>query len=290
SSVWIRCSNPRRSASATPTSGISVSPASGPATQSRRAERPRGLTVGRLRGAGRGRSEWRGPGQWRPGPQAIHSELIRHDLGANRICTHSGRRPEPGAGRCCECSDSDHSLRAGSVLHARPSRTEILAGLDDAFSHALLGGLSEGARVVELLVADLAVDLEHSVVVAEHVLDDRASERVLGVGVDVHLHHSVADSLGDLLRARARAAVEDEVERLVLADLSTDRGLDLPEQFGPEPDIAGLVDAVDVAEGQRGEVAALVAGAQRTRGGQTVGDGGVELVVDRVLHAVLFTS
>src|SRR5699024_902924 len=138
----------------------------------------------------------------------------------------------------------------GSVLHAGPCRTEVLAGLDDAFGHALLRGLAEGARIVELLVADFAVDLEHAVVVAEHVLDDRTGERVLGVGVDVHLHHSVADSLGDLLRARSRAAVEDEVERLVLADLSADLGLDLTEQFGPEPDIAGLVDAVDVSEGQ----------------------------------------
>src|SRR5690625_8011572 len=75
--------------------------------RSRRAERPRGLTVGRLRGAGRGRSEWRGPGQWRPGPRAIHSAVsevvtrgpsrdpLRLDLAAPLLPkSHGTLRPE----------------------------------------------------------------------------------------------------------------------------------------------------------------------------------------------------
>ena len=69
-------------------------------------------------------------------------------------------------------------------------------------------------RVVLLLVADLAVDLQDAVVVLEHPVRDRASEGVLRVGVDVHLHHAVVDGVGDLLRQRARAAVEDQVEGL----------------------------------------------------------------------------
>ena len=64
-----------------------------------------------------------------------------------------------------------------------------------------------------LLVADLAVDLEHAVVVVEHVARDRPGEGVLGVGVDVHLDHAVVDRRADLLGRRAGAAVEDQVER-----------------------------------------------------------------------------
>ena len=89
----------------------------------------------------------------------------------------------------------------------------MLAGLDDAGGHAGLGLLAPGARVVLLLVADLAVDLEHAVVVGEHVAGDRAGEGVLGVGVDVHLDDAEVDRRGDLLGGRAGPAVEDEVER-----------------------------------------------------------------------------
>ena len=122
------------------------------------------------------------------------------------------------------------------------------------------------------------------------MLDDGAGEGVLGVGVDVHLHDSVADRLGDLFGARSRSAVEDEVEGRVLADFGADLLLDLAEEFGAELHIAGLVHAVDVSEGESREVAALLAGAQGTGGGQSVFDGGVELVVDLVLDAVLFAA
>src|SRR3954451_19165702 len=48
-------------------------------------------------------------------------------------------------------------------------RQQVLAGLLDALGHAGLAGLEVAARVVGLLVAHLAVDLEDAVVVAEHV-------------------------------------------------------------------------------------------------------------------------
>ena len=53
----------------------------------------------------------------------------------------------------------------GQTPRRVPRSSEVLAGLDDAGGHAGLGGLAPGARVVDLLVADLAVDLEHAVVV-----------------------------------------------------------------------------------------------------------------------------
>src|SRR5690606_1499210 len=97
---------------------------------------------------------------------------------------------------------------------------------------------------------------------------------------------------GDLFVARAAAAVEDEVERVRSGVvLRGDLPLDLSEQFGTELDATGLVDAVHVAEGQRGDVAALLAEAQRLDGLVDVGEGRVERVVGSfVLHAVLFTA
>src|SRR5688572_32112538 len=55
------------------------------------------------------------------------------------------------------------------------SRPQRLAGLHHAGGHRFLGGLAPGPGVVHLLVADLAVDLEHAVVVLEQ---DRKSTRL----------------------------------------------------------------------------------------------------------------
>jgi hypothetical protein len=74
---------------------------------------------------------------------------------------------------------ADRHRAATQVAGQRPSASapsreesaggaQVLAGLDDAGGHAGLGLLAPGARVVLLLVADLAVDLEDAVVVLEH--------------------------------------------------------------------------------------------------------------------------
>jgi len=121
----------------------------------------------------------------------------------------------------------------------------------------------------------------------------RAREGVLGVGVDVHLHHAVVDGRGDLLRRRAGAAVEDQVERLragLQAELADDRVLGLLEDLGAQLDVARLVDAVHVAEGQRGHVVPAVAVPERLRRRDRVGGGRVELLVDGVLDAVLLAA
>src|SRR5690606_17054805 len=95
---------------------------------------------------------------------------------------------------------------------------------------------------------------------------------------------------GDLLGRRAGPAVEDEVEGRLLADLLADDTLDLTEDLRAQLDRTGLVHAVDVAEGQRREVPTLLAGAERTHGGQAVLGGGVELLVDLGLVAVLLAT
>src|SRR5690606_13644528 len=165
-----------------------------------------------------------------------------------------------------------------------------LARLDDARGHAGLGGLAPRARVVDLLVADLAVDLQHAVVVAEDVICDRAGEGVLGVGVDVHLDDAVVDRRGDLLGRGPGAAVEDEVEGALLAVLRLDRLLGVLEHLRTELDAAGLVDTVDVAEGQRRQVAALLAQTESLDGREGVLRGAVELLVDLGLDAVLLAT
>src|SRR5919199_931344 len=126
------------------------------------------------------------------------------------------RSPAPGSAGSSVAGGSPSRLcewvtSAGLRL---TGRQQVLAGADDALGHADLGELHVGARVVGLLDPDLAVDLQHAVVVAEHVPGDRPGERVLGVGVDVHLDHAVGQRLADLRLRRARTAVEDEVERL----------------------------------------------------------------------------
>src|SRR5690606_29213613 len=84
------------------------------------------------------------------------------------------RPPSPlGTGGRSGSRGSGHLLARG---------LELPAGLGDALGHAGLGGLAVGARVVLLLVPDLAVDLKHAIVVLQHVVRDRTGEGVLRVG------------------------------------------------------------------------------------------------------------
>ncbi len=157
-----------------------------------------------------------------------------------------------------------------------------------------LGGLAPGARVVGLLVADLAVDLQHAVVVGEHVRGDRPGEGVLGVGVDVHLHDAEVDGGADLLGRRAGAAVEHQVERPrprpSSPSLSTTACCAVLQDLRAQLDVARLVDAVHVAERQRGQVATVLAGAECLDGRERVLGRRVELLVDLVGDAVLLAA
>ena len=162
--------------------------------------------------------------------------------------------------------------------------------MDDPGRHARLGRLAPAARVVGLLAAHVAVHLEHAVVVLEHVVRDRPGERVLGVGVDVHLDHAVGDGLPDLLQRRAGAAVEDQVERLVLAVSLAHRVLDLLQHRRAQLDVPRLVDAVHVAERGGQDVPAALAEPERLGGGQGVFRRGVQLLVDLADDPVLLAA
>jgi hypothetical protein len=76
-----------------------------------------------------------------------------------------------------------------------------------------------------------------------------------------------------------------------MAVLGRDDGvLDLLEDLGAQLDVARLVDAVHVAEGEGRHVAALLAQAEGLDGRQAVLGGRVELLVDLVGDAVLFAT
>src|SRR4051794_648615 len=60
----------------------------------------------------------------------------------------------------------------GASAEGVTRRGEIRAGPDHPGGHPGLGGLAPGTGVVGLLVADVAVHLQHAGVVAEHVVGD----------------------------------------------------------------------------------------------------------------------
>src|SRR5215469_1160043 len=167
---------------------------------------------------------------------------------------------------------------------------QVLAGLDNPGGHARLARLAPRTRVVVLLPADVTIYLQDAVVVGEHVPGDGPGERVLGVGVHVHLHHPVRDSLADLFERRPGTAVEDQVARLVLAVLGADGLLDLLQHRRAELHVAGLVDAVDVPERRRQNVPAAFAQTERLRGGERVFWRAVQLLVHRADDAVFLTA
>src|SRR5690606_8919546 len=85
-----------------------------------------------------------------------------------------------------------------------------------------------------------------------HVIPGGLRESELGVGIDVHFENAVAHCFGNFLRARAGAAVEDEIKRPIRRAVDflymLLRGF---EDFRPKMHIAGLVDAMHIAKRRR---------------------------------------
>src|SRR4029079_1419325 len=113
----------------------------------------------------------------------------RLDAGLARATPSAGspesRLSAAGAGgsRVSRGAPSRLSGTIGSGLQRGAGRPEVLAADHNARRHSRLGLLAPHPRVVLLLVADLAVDLEHALVVAQHVAGHRPGEGVLGVCV-----------------------------------------------------------------------------------------------------------
>ena len=74
------------------------------------------------------------------------------------------------------------------------------------------------------------------------------------------------------------------------AVLRGDAGLDLAQQLRTQLHVARLVHAVHVTEGERGNVAALLAHAEGFDRGDDIIQCRVEAVVDVVAHTVFFTA
>ena len=175
--------------------------------------------------------------------------------------------------------------------HLGADRAQTLSSLNNACSHTGLSFLTPSARIVLLLVADLAIDLEDTLVVGHHPVDHGAGEGVLGVGVNVHLDDAVGNCQCDLFVGGAGAAVHDEVEGAVIQTVvSSDLFLDGAQELRTQLDVTGLVGTVHVTEGQSGDVTTLFAKAQGLNGLDGICGRGVQLLVDFTNDTVFFAS
>lgn len=111
---------------------------------------------------------------------------------------------------------------------------ELVASLLHAVAKRLLGFLEVAAWVVALLVSDFAVDLKHAFDVLSHVSHDGTGERVLRVGIDVHLHDAVVERLLEVIGRSSGTTVEDEVHFCFRAILIGDDFLTVAEDGGLE--------------------------------------------------------
>ena len=136
-----------------------------------------------------------------------------------------------------------------------PLSPQVFHGLLDSLRHALLRGGQVVAGVVGLLVAHFTVDLEHPVVVPEHVLDDRPGESVLGVRIEVHFDHPVVERLADFRQRGSGAAVKHQRKACAGAMRLDHRVLTVFQDGGLELHGPRLVDPVYVSEGGGEEIA-----------------------------------
>ena len=176
---------------------------------------------------------------------------------------------------------------------------KIVSGLDKTGGHCLLTRAKGHTGIVVLLVglviclgvADLSLEV---VVVLGLVLADAVPVGPLSVGVDVHLDDTVTNGLLDLIDGGTGATVEDELHGLVLigAKLLLDVGLGVLKDLGLKVNVAGGVDAVDVAEGgSAGEGTALDLGELLVRVPDLLRLGVETAGVDvGVVHAVLLAA
>lgn len=118
-----------------------------------------------------------------------------------------------------------------------------------AVAEGLLGFLEIAAGIVALFVADLAIDFEHAFDVLTHMSDDWAGESVLGVGVNVHLNHSVIERFLEVLGRGSGTSVKDEVHFGFGSVFVGDNFLAIAQNGRFQFDRARFVGAVNVAKG-----------------------------------------
>lgn len=102
----------------------------------------------------------------------------------------NGKQPERGSN--CKNNHREwryrtHAPPLRTLLECAAGRTELLAGLHHARRHGILGFTAPRARIVLLFVAHLAVDLEHAVVITEHVTPATARVNAYWVSVSMFI-------------------------------------------------------------------------------------------------------
>lgn len=155
-----------------------------------------------------------------------------------------------------------------------------LAGFNDAISHGTLSLFQVRTWIVNLLVTDFAINLEHAVVVAKHVARNRIGERILRIGINIHLDHAIAQGFFDLGGLGTGTAVEDVIEGLGTVGKPQLLGSDLlafGQYLWAQLDVARLIDAMDVTESGSQQVATIFASAQRIDGFFKIFWGGVQV-------------
>mmetsp|Transcript_24628 Transcript_24628/g.61175 ORF Transcript_24628/g.61175 Transcript_24628/m.61175 type:complete len:369 (+) Transcript_24628:314-1420(+) len=183
-------------------------------------------------------------------------------------------RPLPRGGGASKGASTLHGERAlaratvdgrlehvGGLVHLTEAEdadaVEVGEALLEPLDRRRLRGAQRHARVVftfvrlvlALGVADLRLQV---VVVLGLVLLDAVPVGPLRVGVNVHLDDAVRDRLLDVGDVGARAAVEDERDRLRAlrqAELLGDVHLRVAQYLRVEPHVARRVDTMDVAKG-----------------------------------------
>ena len=83
------------------------------------------------------------------------------------------------------------------------SALQFIARTDHAVRDASFCKLQPRAWIIGFLRTDFAVDHQYFVIVFEHKIDDRTRERILRVGVNVHLDHTVLKRFLQLDRRRS---------------------------------------------------------------------------------------
>src|SRR5699024_4756998 len=144
--------------------------------------------------------------------------------------------------------------------------------------------------IIFRLVANAAINFQHTVIVFKHVGGHRTGEGVLGVGVNVHLDHTVGHRIRNSLGGRTGTTVEYQVKWLILTQFGANGILQFFEQTRAQLHAARFVDAVYVAEDQRGNIATVFTGAQGPDNGHRIFFGGVQFFVTFGCVAVFFAA
>jgi len=133
---------------------------------------------------------------------------------------------------------------------------QLLHGDSTTSNHSLLGLADPDTRIVKLLVGCIRTvgvsNLSLQIVVL-FLLEFTESIPVgpLGIGIDIHLDHTVDDGSLDFFVGRTTASVHDQEDGLVgsTSQLFLGVGLMLAKTLRLKSNISGLVDTMDISKG-----------------------------------------